>query len=282
MGQEAGFNLQTVIEGIAGTISTYGLQVVGAIALLILGRIVAGIARSAIRRTLDRSRLDRTLVPFVANLVYYTLLAFVVVAVLSLFGIETTSFIAVLGAAGLAVGLALQGTLSNFSAGVMLLAFRPFKIGDYVEASGSAGTVIEIGIFSTTLHSPDNVRIVVPNSGVYGHVLKNYSANETRRNDLVIGISYSDDIGKAIATIQDLLNGEERVLKEPAPVIAVSELGDSSVNLVVRPWCHRDHYWPLRFELTRRMKEGLEAAGCSIPFPQRDVHLFRDEKEDAA
>jgi small conductance mechanosensitive channel len=199
----------------------------------------------------------------------------VVIAVLNLFGIQTTSLIAVVGAAGLAVGLAMQGTLSNFASGVMLLLFRPFHIGDYVEVGGTAGSVKEIGIFSTTLATPDNVRITVPNSGVYGAIIKNYSAYDTRRIDLVMGISYGDEIGRAIDAIKGVLQADERVLKDPEPTIAVSELADSSVNLVVRPWCRKEDYWPLRFDLTRGLKEQIEAGGCTIPFPQRDVHLFR-------
>jgi small conductance mechanosensitive channel len=200
----------------------------------------------------------------------------VVIAVLSLFGIETTSLIAVLGAAGLAVGLALQGTLSNFASGVMLLLFRPFKVGDYVEIAGEGGSVQEIGIFSTQLHTPDNVKIAIPNSAVYGQTIKNYSANDTRRNDLVIGISYDDDIARAVETIQRILAADSRVLEDPEPVVAVADLADSSVNLVVRPWCAGSDYWPLRFDLTRQIKEELEAAGCSIPYPQRDVHLYQE------
>ena len=271
----AGFDVSAVMEELSEVIATYGLSVVGALAVLIIGRIVAGIIRSSVSKGLTRAKMDAALVPFIANMVYYLVIAFVVVAVLSLFGIQTTSLIAVFGAAGLAVGLALQGTLSNFAAGVMLLIFRPFKIGDYVDAGGTAGSVIEIGVFSTTLHSPDNVRIVVPNSGVYGQIIKNFSANENRRNDLVIGISYTDNISKAIEVIKSCLDGDDRVLKDPAPVIAVAELADSSVNLVVRPWCHRDNYWPLRFDLTRRIKEQLEANGCTIPFPQQDVYMHQ-------
>ncbi len=271
----AGFDIQGLLQGLSETISTYGLSVVGAIAVLIVGRLIAGIVRSSMRRALNKAQVDQILVGFVSNMIYYLVIAFVVVAVLSLFGIQTTSLIAVLGAAGLAVGLALQGTLSNFAAGVMLLIFRPFKIGDYVDAGGTAGSVIEIGVFSTTLHSPDNVRIVVPNSSVFGQTIKNFSANETRRNDLMIGISYTDNISKAIEVIKSCLDGDDRVLNDPAPLIAVAELADSSVNLVVRPWCHRDNYWPLRFDLIRRIKERLEANGCTIPFPQQDVYMHQ-------
>jgi small conductance mechanosensitive channel len=212
----------------------------------------------------------------VSGAVYYLALTAVVLAVLSLFGIQTTSVIAVLGAASLAVGLALQGTLSNFAAGTMLLLFRPFRLGDWVEVAGVAGSVQEIGLFSTVLHTADNVRITLSNSSVYGDTIKNYSANETRRNDLVVGISYDDDIARALETIQSVLAADPRVLRDPEPVVAVAELADSSVNLVVRPWCAGTDYWGLRFDLTRRLKEALEEAGCSIPYPQRDVHLRSD------
>jgi small conductance mechanosensitive channel len=206
--------------------------------------------------------------------VYYLLLAFTIIATLGMVGVQTASIIAVLGAAGLAVGLALQGTLSNFAAGVMLLIFRPFRVGDYVEAGGTAGSVKAIGVFSTTMTTPDNVQIVVPNSMVWGQTIKNYAFNDTRRNDMLVGISYNDDIGKAFATIHTILDADERVLSEPAAVVAVSELGDSSVNIVVRPWCKKEDYWDLRFDFLRSIKEQLEAAGCSIPYPQRDVHVY--------
>lgn len=266
-------NAEDLVQTIVTLVSTWGLQVIGAIAVLIVGRIVAGSLRRVTRRALERAKLDAVLIPFLSNGVYYLALVVVVIAVLSLFGIETTSLIAMLGAAGLAVGLALQGTLSNFAAGVMLLIFRPFKVGDYVEVAGTGGSVQEVGIFSSVLHTPDNVRITIPNSAVYGDTIKNYSANDTRRNDLVIGISYGDDIARAIETIRGVLAGDSRVLGDPEPTVAVGELADSSVNLVVRPWCASGDYWALRFDLTRKLKEELEAAGCSIPYPQHDVHL---------
>jgi small conductance mechanosensitive channel len=272
-------NAQDLIEPLVGLVSSWGLQVVGAVAVLVVGRFICGALRRGTRRALERSSVDATLIPFLSSGVYYMALTVVVLAVLNLFGIQTASVIAVLGAAGLAVGLAMQGTLSNFSAGVMLLVFRPFKLGDYVEAAGTAGSVQEIGIFSTTLHTPDNVKITVPNSAMYGGTIKNYSANDTRRNDLVVGISYDDDIAKARETIQKVLTADSRVLADPEPVVAVAELGDSSVNLVVRPWCRSEDYWALRFDLTRALKEQLEAAGCSIPYPQHDVHVAPDLKQ---
>jgi len=264
---------QELIDTIVELGSAWGLRVLGAIALLIVGRIFCSALRRATRRALEHSAVDASLVPFVTSLVYYASMAIVLIAVLNLFGIQTASVIAVIGAASLAVGLAMQGTLSNFAAGVMLMVFRPFKIGDYVEVAGTAGGVFEIGIFSTTLHTADNVKITVPNAAIYGNTVTNYSANKTRRIDLSIGISYDDDIAVAVSLIERMLSSEARVLKDPEPVVAVIELGDSSVNLVVRPWCNSSDYWPLRFDLTRRLKEELEAAGCSIPYPQRDVHL---------
>jgi len=273
-------NPSALADAVTTLISTWGLKVVGAIAVLIIGRWLAGSIRGLTRRALDRTGIDPTLVPFITSIVYYAILTFVIIAVLGLFGIPTASFIAVLGAAGLAVGLALQGTLANFAAGVMLLVFRPFRIGDYVEVGGTAGSVDSIGIFTTTLNTPDNVRIVVPNAGVFGQTIKNYSANDMRRNDIVVGVSYDDDLGKAIDTIKQVLAGDGRIAEDPAPVVAVAELADSSVNIVVRPWCKKEDYWPLRFDLTRTLKEELEKAGCSIPYPQRDVHVH-EAKESA-
>ena len=265
--------------GLMGTLTElatqWGLQIIGAIVVLLIGRIVAGWARRLTRKALERGEVDPTLVPFISKLVYYLLLAFVAIAVLGVFGVQTASLVAVLGAAGLAVGLALQGTLSNFAAGVMLLFFRPFKVGDFIDAGGTTGTVEEIGVFATTKKSPDNIKIVAPNSQVYGQTIKNFNGFDTRRIDLVIGISYDDDISKAIDTIRSVVSADQRVMAEPETLIAVSNLGDSSVDLVVRPWCTGSDYWPLRFDLTRKIKEDLEAAGCSIPFPQTDVHLHQ-------
>ena len=270
------FTPEATVDTLVTLVSTWGVRVLGALAVLIIGRWIAGRIRSGVARALERAKVDQSLVPFVSGMAYYVALAVVVIAVLNLFGIETTSLIAVLGAAGLAVGLALQGTLSNFSSGVMLLIFRPFSVGHYVEAGGTAGSVIEIGIFSTVLHTPDNVKIVVPNSKIFGDTIKNYSANETRRNDLTIGISYADDIGRAMEIVKNVIGADARVLQDPEPTIFVANLGDSSVDIGVRVWCAGSEYWPLRFDLTRRLKEEIEKGGCSIPFPQRDVHLFRE------
>jgi len=251
------------------------MHVIAAIVILVVGRMFAGWARKITTKGLKRGEVDATLIPFVAKLVYYSVLAVVVIAALNRLGVATTSVVAIFGAAGLAVGLALQGTLANFASGIMLLIFRPFDVGDVVDAAGTIGKVVEIGIFSTTLNSPDNIKITVPNSQVYGATISNYNGNDTRRVDLVMGISYGDNIQSAIDTIRSIITSHELVLADPEPQIAVAELGASSVDLVVRPWCRSDDYWTVKFDLTRSLKEGLEAAGCSIPYPQTDVHLHQ-------
>lgn len=268
-------NAEQMVGVATDLVTQWGLKVIGAVAVLIVGRIVAGTLRRSVRKGLGKAGVDTTLVPFLSGLVYYLVLAVVVIAVLRLFGLETTSLIAVLGAAGLAVGLALQGTLSNFSSGVMLLVFRPFKVGDVVEVGGTTGKVMEVGIFSTTLSSPDNIKITVPNSQIYGETIKNFNGYDQRRIDLVVGVSYDDDLGRAVETIRNVLQSDERILADPEPQVAVVELGASSVDLVVRPWCQAGDYWPLRFDLTQGLKEKLEAAGCSFPYPQHDVHLHQ-------
>jgi small conductance mechanosensitive channel len=270
-------SVEETLNSALGLLSTWGLQVVGAIVVLILGRWIASMIRRGVVRALERAKTDASLIPFVSGIAYYLALTVVLIAVLSLFGIETTSLVAVLGAAGLAVGLAMQGTLSNFSAGVMLLIFRPFKNGDVVEAAGVKGSIMEIGIFSTVLKSPDNVKITVPNSAIYGETISNYTAFDTRRNDMVLGISYADDIGPAIDVIKRILAADDRVLSEPEVAVFVGNLGDSSVDIVLRPWCKTEDYWGLRADVTRRLKEEIEAAGCSIPYPQSDVHVITSQ-----
>lgn len=268
-------NIEAILGQLVGLVSAWGLKILGAIAVLIIGRIVARWARRLVKTVLERGDADATLVPFMSGAVYYLIMAFVAVAVLGMVGIQTASMVAVLGAAGLAVGFALQGTLSNVASGVMLLVFRPFGVGDFIDAGGTAGSVEAIGLFSTTLNTPDNVKIIVPNSSVYGNTIRNFAANATRRNDMVVGVSYDDDLGVAVKTIERVLSEDGRVLQDPAPVVAVSELADSSVNIVVRPWCTKEDYWGLRFDLTRTLKEQLEAAGCSIPYPQQDVYMHQ-------
>ena len=264
----------TVVSQSIDVLASWGLKVLGAIVVLLIGRMIASWGRKFTSRALERAGVDETVAPFAAKLVYFLIMVFVLLAVLGLFGIPTTSIIAVLGAASLAVGLALQGTLSNFAAGVMLLLFRPFDVDDYIEVAGHAGTVKTVGVFATTLNTLDNVQITIPNGKVYGEAIKNYSANDIRRVDLVASVAYDDDLQTAKDTLMAILEADERVLDDPAPTVAVSELGSSSVDFVVRPWCLGEDYWDVRFDLTRAIKESLEDAGCSIPFPQQDMHVI--------
>lgn len=263
-----------ISDQILALIASYGLNVVGAIVVLIVGLIAAGWAKRAVQRVLRRTgRVDDTLTGFLGSLVKYAVVAFTVIAVLQQFGVEATSLVAIFGAAGLAIGLALQGTLSNVAAGVMLLLFRPFKIGDYIEAGGHGGTVKGISLFTTELASPDNVQIIIPNTAIWGSAIKNYSINDTRRVDLVMGIDYGDNIDTAMATINRVIGEEPRTLSDPEPLVAVSELADSSVNLTVRVWVAAGDYASVRYALTKKLKEQLEADGISIPFPQSVVHM---------
>lgn len=268
-------DISGIVETITFYLTEFGLKAVGALVFLFVGRIVAGAVRKTTGRALDRSGTDATLIPFISGLVYAALMAGIFIAAAGIVGIEAGSFIAIIGAAGLAIALAFQGTLSNFSAGIMLLTFRPFKVGDFVEAGGVAGTVKEVAVFTTILATPDNVKIIVPNSSIAGATIKNFSANENRRIDLVVGVHYDDDLNVAMSTIMGILKADSRVLEDPEPVVAVSEMADSSMNFVVRPWVKGADYWQTRWDLTKQLKEGLEAAGCSIPYPQRDVHLFQ-------
>jgi small conductance mechanosensitive channel len=256
--------------------TTYGLQVIGAIIILIVGRIAAGLGRRIIRRFLEKANVDVAVVKFVGSLTYFLILTFAVLAALAKFGIQTASFVAILGAAGFAIGFALQGSLSNFAAGVLILVLRPFKVGDFIMGAGEAGTVKEIQLFTTVLATPDNVKIMIPNGKLFGDIIKNVSAYETRRVDLVIGIGYSSDIQKAYDVMLDLIKGDERVLSDPPPQIAVSELADSSVNFVVRSWVKSGDYWDVKFDLTRAIKEAFDAKGIEIPFPQRVVHMVSE------
>jgi small conductance mechanosensitive channel len=272
--------LNEIVEQIGVVLATYGLDVVGAFAIIIFGMFVAGWARRTVERGLSRSpRMDATLTKFFGSMVRYAIIAFVVIAALQQFGVEATSLVAVFGAAGLAIGLALQGTLSNVAAGVMLLMFRPFKIGDFIDAGGQSGTVKEIGLFTTEMATGDNVKIIIPNGAIWGSAIKNFSGNPTRRVDLLMGIDYGDDINVAMATIKRVIGAESRALADPEPVVAVGELADSSVNLIVRVWVNAGDYWAVRWDLTKELKEQLEADGISIPFPQRTVHHIQDAAE---
>ena len=254
-------------------ITTYGIKVIGAIIILILGRIAAGIGRKVVRKVLEKSKTDPAVVSFVGSMIYFLILIFAVLAALAKFGIQTASFVAILGAAGFAIGFALQGSLANFAAGVLILVLRPFKVGNFIDGAGVAGTVKEIQLFTTILATPDNVKIMVPNGKLFGDTIKNFSGFDTRRVDLVIGIGYSSDIQKAYDVLMNLIKKDTRILSEPSTNIAVSELADSSVNFVVRPWVKRQDYWGVKFDLTRKIKEAFDENGIEIPFPQQVVHM---------
>ena len=271
-------SVDEVIQQIMSAVAHYGLNIIGGILILIIGRMIASWAKGVVEKNLQKSdKVDETLRTFLGTLTRYVVLIFTFIAVLSQFGIETTSLIAVFGAASLAIGLALQGTLSNIAAGMMLLIFRPFKAGDYVEAAGIAGTVKSITLFVTELATPDNVQILAPNAQVWGATMKNYSHHSTRRVDFVIGIDYSDNIDKAQETVLAVANGDARVLQDPAPMVVVGELGDNSVNLTIRVWCQAGDYWGVKFDLTKAFKQRFDGEGISIPFPQRTVHLVKSE-----
>ncbi len=250
-----------------------GMKVLGAIAILIIGRIIASAVRRGISKVMLARGVDPSLVGFVGSLAYFGLMTFTVIAMVGQFGVQTASFIAILGAAGFAVGMALQGTLANFASGVMILLFRPFTTGDVVEAAGVKGKVVDIAIFSTTINSPDNVRIIVPNGQLYGGIIKNYNGYDTRRVDMVMGIGYGSDIDKAMEILADLCAKDVRILKDPDVTIAVSELADSSVNIILRPWVNSGDYWGVFFDMQKNTKQAFDAAGIDIPFPQTVVHL---------
>lgn len=262
-------------------VALYGLKILAAIAILILGRMAAGWIRSLIRKVMERAGTDPMLVSFVGNLSYFALLAFVVIAALNQLGIQTTSFIAILGAAGLAIGLALQGSLQNFAAGVLIIIFRPYKVGDFIEGGGTTGIVEAMDIFTTQMRTGDNKAVIVPNAKLLGDNITNYSTKPTRRIDLVIGVGYDDDLAKVKQVLNDILAAEERILKDPEPTVAVAELADNSVNFVVRPWVNSGDYWPVHFDLLETIKTRFDAEGISIPYPQRDVHLHTVSGEAA-
>jgi small conductance mechanosensitive channel len=274
-------NIEQIIQQAQDLVALYGLKVLAAIAIFIFGKWIARILKSVLIRVLKKSKTDPTIIGFVANIAYVALMVFVVLAALGQLGIQTTSFIAILGAAGLAIGLALQGSLSNFAAGFLMIAFRPFKVGDFIEGAGVAGTVEEISIFTTTLKTGDNKTIIIPNSKISDGNIINYSSKETRRVDLVVGVSYEAKLDHVKAVLEDLVKTEERIMTDPAHLIAVSELADNSVNLVVRAWVKSSDYWPVTFSLTENIKNRFDAEGIGIPYPQRDVHVYEHKSESA-
>jgi len=270
---DLGFDWAEVWTMVQTTGVDFGINVVTAILIFFVGKWVVNLVVSGLMKAMQKGELDVTLRRFIGNLARMLLMLFVIIAAINQLGVQTASLIALLGAAGLAVGLALQGSLSNFAAGVLIVLFRPYKVGDWIEGGGISGAVEEVQILTTVLKTGDNKRVIVPNSQIMGTTITNYSANETRRVDLVVGVSYSDDLDKVRKELQDLVDADERILKDPAVTIAVSELADSSVNFVLRPWVKTADYWAVYFDLTERVKKRFDEVGISIPFPQRDVHI---------
>lgn len=265
------------LQGILEVATTWGLKVLGGIALLVIGVIIARLARRGTAAALGRSSLDASLVDFLGKLIYYTVLSVILIAVFGALGIETASLITILGASSLAIGLALQGSLANLASGVMLFLFRPYHVGDYIEVGDYSGTVTEFGVFSTALDTLDNIRVVVPNRYISDHPVENWTSNGTRRIDLEVEIAIASELPAARQAIEQMLQAEPRVLNEPGPVVAVSDFGDTSARLVIRPWCSHTDFWDLRFALPERIKDALAQVGCTMPTPQRDIRLTQTD-----
>jgi small conductance mechanosensitive channel len=269
-------NVHEIATRMYALVLQYGLNFVGALAIFFIGRWVAKSVSSLLNKALTKAKVDATLVSFIDNLAYTAMLIFIIIAALAEVGVQTASVVAVLGAAGLAVGLALQGSLANFASGVLLLVFKPFRVGDYVEISGVGGTVQAIHVFNTVLNDPNNIRVIVPNGQVTGGNILNYTINGTRRIDLTASVSYDDDLRKARQVIERVLAAEPRILPDPAPVVAVKEMADSSVDFAVRPWVKADDYWPVYFDLTEKLKTAIEENGMTIPFTTQEIVVKTD------
>ena len=254
-------------------VAVWGLKVIAAIAIFIVGRWVAKGMRGGVRRMMEKSGTDPIVTGFVGSIAYIALLAFVIIAALGQLGIQTTSFIAVLGAAGLAIGLALQGSLANFAAGFLMIIFRPFKVGDFIEGAGVSGTVEAIQIFTTTLKTGDNKTVIIPNAKLAGDNITNYSAKPTRRIDMTVGVAYDADLSKVRDVLKDIISKESRIHSDPEPLIVVGELADNSVNFIVRVWTNTGDYWGVKFDMNETIKNRFDEAGIGIPFPQRDIHI---------
>lgn len=268
-------DIQEYIDKFSPLAIDYGIKIIFALLIFIIGKWIAKRITEILKKSMIKSGIDETISSFAGNLINGMLMVVIIIAALSQIGIQTASFVAIVGAAGLAVGLALQGSLANFASGVLIILFRPIKQGDFIEAGGATGTVNTITIFSTILKTGDNKTIIVPNSGIMGGSITNYSTEQTRRIDLVVGISYDADIRKAKEILRDIIDQDSRILKHLAVTIAVSELADSSVNFVVRPWVSSENYWPTRFDLTEQIKLRFDEVGINIPYPHMDVHLHK-------
>jgi small conductance mechanosensitive channel len=252
-----------------------GMKVAAAIAIFLVGRWVAQLVVDIVRKTLARTEMEDTLEKFLCNMLNGVLMIVVAIATIGALGVETTSLLAVLGAAGLAVGLALQGSLSNFASGVLIITFKPYKVGDYIEGGGVSGTVDEVQIFTTVLKTPDNKMVIVPNSQIMDSIITNYSAHANRRVDLVVGCGYGDNIDEVYRVLNEIIKNDDRILSDPAPSIVLNTLADSSVNFNVRPWCKKEDYWDVHNGVTEQVKRQFDSNGLNIPFPQRDVHVYQ-------
>jgi small conductance mechanosensitive channel len=270
--------MEETLQKIYDIVTIYGIKVIAAIAIFVVGRWIAKGFRSISVRAMDKKGVETTISRFIGNLTYMALLAFFIIAALGQLGIETASFVVVLGAAGLAIGLALQGSLANFASGFLMIIFKPFKVDDYVEVAGIAGTVEEIQVFTTTLKTPDNKTVIIPNSNITGDNIVNWTIKGTRRVDMVFGIGYDDDIDKAKQVISDILAKDDRILDDPPTQIALSELADSSVNFVARPWVKIEDYFGVYCDALENIKKAFDAEGISIPYPQRDVHVYEHKE----
>ena len=268
-------DVNKIIEFLQTDGLAFGIDLALALLIFFIGRFAVRMLVRMIRKGMQKNNVEKTLETFVCNLVNSALLIVVIIAAIGQVGIQTTSFIAIFGAAGLAIGLALQGSLSNFASGVLIILFRPYKVGDFVEAAGIAGVVEQLQIMTTIFKTGDNKQVIVPNSQIMGSIITNYSANDTRRVDMVIGVSYDDDLDKVRKTLEEIIAADDRVLKDPAPKIAVSELADSSVNFIVRPWVATADYSAVMWDMTEAIKKRFDKDGISFPFPQRDVHLYK-------
>ena len=273
-------NIDKIIETLTYWATTYSVKLIAAILIFIIGKWLAHKISSLITKLLEKNNIDATLVNFLESITYYTFLIVVIIATAGQLGINTTSFITIVGAAGLAIGLALKDSLSNFASGVMLILFRPFRAGDFVNAGGVSGTVASIALFNTTLKTPDNQKVIVPNSKITNNVITNVTTNDTRRVDLVIGISYDDDIKKTKEVLNRIIQEDKRILDTPKTKIAVSELADSSVNFVVRPWVKTSEYWDVYYDLIEKIKITFDEEGIHIPYPQQDVHLYNNPADE--
>jgi small conductance mechanosensitive channel len=272
---DLGFSWEEILTTMQTTGVEFAFNLVKAILIFYVGKLIVGIIVRTVRRIMKNRDIEDTLESFVLSLLRMILMLFVIIATVGALGLQTTSFVAVLGAAGLAIGLALQGSLSNFASGVLIVLFKPYRVGDWVEAAGISGSVERVEILTTIFKTGDNKKVIVPNGQVMGSIITNYSANEQRRVDMVIGVSYDDDLDKVRATLEELIAADDRILSDPPHKIAVSELGDSSVNFVVRPWVKTDDYWGVMFDLTEAIKKRFDQEGISFPFPQQDVHLYK-------